>query len=104
LRYKVSLPGAYKLDHQWIKLIPVQCMEPPARDTVIETLIKGSRPPQNNHHRYGAPIHLMKLTRGILAACAGCWNEAGLPLPIKKEHIDSIVQTYWQYQLSSGGK
>ncbi len=50
---------------------------------------------------FDAPIHALKLARGLLAACAGCWPER-FPPPLDTNRLREIVNLYWEGE--KGGK
>lgn len=43
---------------------------------------------------FDAPIHALKLVRGLIAACAGCWEER-YPPPLNACQLQDIVDLYW---------
>lgn len=44
---------------------------------------------------YDAPIHALKLARGLVAACAGCWEDR-YPPPLNAHQLQEIVDLYWE--------
>jgi len=44
---------------------------------------------------FDAPIHALKLVRGLIAACAGCWPEH-FPPPLNAHQLQEIVDLYWE--------
>lgn len=43
-----------------------------------------------------APIHALRLARGVVAASTGCWRDMGLNPPLSADHLDRLVQLYWE--------
>lgn len=65
-----------------------------ARLKFIPTIIEGAMHAGFGHGNPDAPTHALKLARGLVAACAGCWAERYSP-PLDMQHIQSIVDIYW---------
>jgi hypothetical protein len=103
LRRYVCISGTFNIDDAWAMMLPLSCIQYSARSKLVENLVKGSRSPEKTTHRFDTPVHLLKLTRGIIAACAGCWENYGLMLPICQEDIDEIIKGYWHHISPLGG-
>ncbi len=42
-----------------------------------------------------APIHALRIARGLLAACGGCWQEQGFNPPLSANQIEKLAHLYW---------
>lgn len=49
----------------------------------------------SEEHIMDAPVHALKLTRGLVAACADCWPQQ-FQRPLANENIDAIIDVYHQ--------
>jgi hypothetical protein len=44
---------------------------------------------------WGAPIHVLRLARGLVFACAGRWKER-YTLPLSFGQINELIDLYWR--------
>ena len=49
----------------------------------------------SEEHIMDAPVHALKLTRGLVAACAGCWPQQ-FQSPLTNKGIDILIEIYRQ--------
>lgn len=61
------------------------------RQIVIDGALRAYERPTN----YDAPIHALKLARGLVAACAGCWEDR-YPPPLNAYQLREIIDLYWE--------
>lgn len=82
----------------WGALLP---LEPLAQANIVDLIVEGAlRIYKKDSHeisRLDAPIHALRLARGLLSASAGCWVEYGFTPPLKLHQLQRLVEIYWQY-------
>jgi hypothetical protein len=94
-RLRTYQPGEY-VEGNWGQLIPDTHLQLAARMRFIETIVKNARePPDDAEDDLDAPIHVLRLSRVLLAACAGCWEKDGFKLPLGMKDIDELICLYW---------
>ncbi len=67
---------------------------PAVRYHFRQILIDGALRAYKQPTEFDAPIHALKLARGLLAACAGCWPER-FPPPLNAHQLLEIINLYW---------
>ncbi|MBN1878200.1 MAG: hypothetical protein JXA33_28535 [Anaerolineae bacterium] len=77
----------------WAKEIP-NLADDETRREFISIIIKGVLDAEPTQEDWDAPIHALNLTRGFIAACAGCWPRC-YPTPLGIDHLKSLVSIYW---------
>jgi energy-coupling factor transporter ATP-binding protein EcfA2 len=92
--------GEYDSGYDWGKLIPTDYLEPAAQTNFVGTIVGEARKVYTEKEKIDgdgldAPIHLLRLARGLLAACAGCWREQGYLPPLNYNGIKELARLYW---------
>lgn len=96
LRERLSvLPGEFKPTTLGESL-PASAIEPATRRNLDTLIAKGAHRVYLQHAEdpEDAPVHLLRIARGVFAACAGCWPDEFAP-PISTNHVNSIINLYW---------
>lgn len=76
--------------------LPAECIEPSAKAQLVQTIVRHA---QLSRELDGmdAPVHALRLTRAILAACAGCFSALSDPavqLPLSVDRIEQLCLRY----------
>lgn len=87
--------GEYDSEYDWGKLIPTNCLEPAAQARFVETIVGGAMKAYEEKEDWGAPIHVLRLARGLVFACAGRWKER-YTLPLSFGQINELIDLYWR--------
>jgi energy-coupling factor transporter ATP-binding protein EcfA2 len=82
-------------EYDWGKLIPDAYLTPAAKSQFTTTIVNGARQTYQNGDGLDAPIHLLRLARGLMAACAGCWEPKGYTPPLDYNQIKELANIYW---------
>ncbi len=89
--------GVY-IGYDWGRYIPPKHLV--ARSEFVNAIVCGAaRVYQEKKSKMtdcDAPIHALRLARGLVAACAGCWKELGVEPPLRYDQIKAIVDIYWE--------
>ena len=101
VRKKVFEPGEFELSSQWIYYLCRDHIKSLPKDEPVKMLISASQSIYEKNDaghliHTDAPVHLLKLTRGILAACAGSWIRYGLSLNFELKDFSEIIRHYWE--------
>jgi hypothetical protein len=94
IRLRIGNIGEYTADN-WSARISDAYLTPRAKSILIKTIVEGARQTYERHDDIDAPIHALRLARGLIAACAGCWEEDGYIPPIDHVHLQKLVRIYW---------
>ena len=91
--------GEYDSEYDWGRLIPTDYLEPAAQTKFVRTIVSEARKVYTekgigNKDGLDAPIHVLRLARGLLAACAGRWKEQDRP-PLNYDEIKELARLYW---------
>lgn len=98
-RLKAHGRGEYDSEYDWGKLIPTDYLEPAAQTKFIRIIVSETRKvytETRDDDNLDAPIHVLRLARGLVAACAGCWAERGYKLPLSLNQISELTDLYWK--------
>jgi len=95
------MPGEFadasiRTDYDWSKHIPDTHLTPAAKDRFVEAIVEGALRTYGEEDDLDAPIHALRLARGLVAACAGCWEEWGYVQPLSLNQIGELVDLYWK--------
>jgi hypothetical protein len=85
----------------WALQIPVEHLERSAKREFIRIIVEGALRAYTHPTEFDAPIHALKLARGLIAACAGCWQEQ-FPPPLNAQQLQEIVNLYWEEEKYDG--
>jgi len=66
-----------------------------AKREFIPMILKGALRVPPAQRDLDAPIHALNLARGLIAACAGCWEDRFPPQSLDKENLQKIINIYW---------
>ena len=94
MRLKTGNIGEYA-SYDWSIRIPDAYLTPMAKKIFIKIIVDGARQTYVCQDDIDAPIHALKLSRGLIAACAGCWEEQGYVPPIDNKRLENLVGIYW---------
>ena len=102
-RLKAFTPGEYRADddgtgYEWGKLIPETHLERAAQTRLVEIIVQNAAnppPERQNKTDLDAPIHVLRLARSLVAACAGYWKQAGFKPPLTIRDIEMLTKIYW---------
>ena len=84
-------------EYNWGNFIPARCLKPAARTGFVKTIVGGAtRVYSEKENDLDAPIHVLRLARVLVAACAGCWGKYGCELPLNHDQIKALVNIYWK--------
>jgi hypothetical protein len=83
------------LDHtsNWAKRIPGLSYE--AQEKLIDLIVNGALRVNRDKENLAPPIHALRLARGFLAACSGCWKEYNNG-KLKVSDLEKIIDLYWR--------
>jgi hypothetical protein len=97
LRLKSSVQGASSndTDYDLGRFIPSSRLKAGARSLLAKTIAEGALRAYEANDSLDAPIHALRLARGLVAACAGCWKEAGYDPPLDHSQIQELIDCYW---------
>ncbi len=79
-------------DVAWGKKLPSQSVINPAKSQFVDIIIDTITKPEHKQSQYLTPLHALRLTRGLLAACAGSLDET---LPLDEITLREIARSYW---------
>jgi hypothetical protein len=83
-------------DVDWPDLIPDDYLDPKkAKHRLIPIILDGALRTSFRGVEVDAPIHALRLARGLVAACAGCWP-IRYPPPLNTTQLQEIVDHYWE--------
>jgi hypothetical protein len=86
-------------EYNWGKMMPSNVLEPGIKSEFVQAIVNGAtRVYQKKESDLDAPIHVLRLARSLLAACAGCWAEFGYQPPLTAEQIGELVDLYWNIE------
>jgi hypothetical protein len=71
-------------------------LEISARPKFVETIVKSALRTYEIGDDLDAPVHALRLARGLVAACAGCWKEYGYVPPLDIDSIRELAHIYWK--------
>ncbi len=97
----LEVKGEVGWESNWGMRIPDHYLTSLARKRLVGEIVASARRVYeqkgwgNGEGTWDAPIHLLKLARGLLAAAAGCWEEQGFPPPINGDQIATLIDLYW---------
>jgi len=94
-RLVIWRPGEFAAP-DWGELIPQAALEATAQKKLTETVVEAARKTYEQRSDLDAPIHALRLARGILAACAGCWSQYGYKPPLNYRQIRELADLYWK--------
>lgn len=99
-RLKAYNPGEFGFSeyYEWGRLIPEVYLEPTAQAQFVETIIQTARHPSEHgkdKNDLDAVIHVLRVARAFVAACAGCWEQQGYKPPLNLETIHKLANCYW---------
>jgi energy-coupling factor transporter ATP-binding protein EcfA2 len=80
----------------WTDLIPDTHMRPAAKKGLVDTIVQTAAKTYEEGGRLDAPVHALKLARGLVAACAGCWKRQGYEPPLSYGQIRELADFYWR--------
>jgi hypothetical protein len=81
-----------KENWEWVDRLPG--LSDTAKPHFVDKIVKAASC-ISEEHIMDAPFHALKLTRGLIAACAGCWPRQ-FQRPLTNEDIDAIIEIYRQ--------
>lgn len=102
LKLQSSLKGIVEGVEQvgdWVKLLPG--LQPAVRYHFRDIIVNGALRAYTQPTKFDAPIHALKLARGLIAACAGCWKER-FSLPLNAHQLQEIINLYWEEEICDG--
>lgn len=85
-------------EYDWSKLIPDTHLTPAAKSQFVPTIVNGARRAYQNGDGLDAPIHVLRLARGLVAACAGCWKDQGYTSPLDYNQVKELADRYWNIE------
>lgn len=77
-------------------------LKPAARSKFVEIVTKGALRAHSFEKEEGAPTHALRLARGLVAACAGCWKDHYEP-PLNIAQLEDLVECYWKAKGEEAG-
>ena len=80
-------------DDNWAQQIPDEYLRREAKPTFIEQIVEGAQRCQAMESKLAAPIHALRIARGLVAACAGVWESH--PPPLGRDDIKQLINLYW---------
>ena len=75
------------------QLIPSSILSRKARAQFVDILVEGARETYTRRHGLDAPIHALRLARGLIAECAR--REASQGTAMNESDLRSLVALYW---------
>jgi hypothetical protein len=94
----VEPPGRERYDWSDIPGLAVS-----AKPRFTETIIESALRTYSVEDIIDAPVHALRLARGLVAACAGCWKEQGYAPPLELDKITELADRYWQIKGEEDG-
>lgn len=100
-------PGGEFARYDWGRLL-LDCLTPLARAKFVEIIVtrvtyaklkKEGITDNEEEADLVSPIHTLRLVRGLIAACAGCWIEQGFVPPLGVDQLKTLAEIYWQAEL-----
>jgi len=91
----------YDWEYDWGRLIPEAHLEHAAQAQFVDTIIQKTMKVYEEEDDSAsacdldAPIPLLRLARGLIGACAGCWKEQGYVPPLNLSDIEKLTNLYW---------
>lgn len=82
-------------EYNWGKLMLGTHLKPTAKSQFTKIIVHGAIRAYKQKPDLDAPIHVLRLARGLVAACAGCWKEQFEP-PLDVDQLDALVNIYCQ--------
>ncbi len=76
----------------WAQLIPDKDLHPVAKLHLIDKIVNGALE-IGEKHVMDAPLHALKLARGLVAACGGVWPQYH---PVTMQAVNTIIELYRQ--------
>jgi energy-coupling factor transporter ATP-binding protein EcfA2 len=100
-RLAAWMPGEFadtsiQTDYDWSKHVPDTHLKPAAQSHFVQIVVEGALRTYDEKDGLDAPIHVLRLARGLVAACAGCWEEQGYVPPLGVDQIGELVDLYWK--------
>jgi hypothetical protein len=95
---QVSSPatGRPLTDYDWGRYLTAAHLEAPAQSQLVDVIIQGALRAYDLGDDLDAPIHALRLARGLLAACAGCWADSGYAPPLSVAQLHELTDLYWK--------
>jgi hypothetical protein len=93
-------PAVRDVDPHWLN-IPTNALSYDSRLEFMQIVVNGALRTYTQPTKFDAPIHALKLARGLLAACAGCWQER-FPPPLNAHQLQEIINLYWEEEKCHG--
>lgn len=92
-------PSVRHIPPHWLN-IPTNILSYDSRLEFMQIVVNGALRAYTHPTKFDAPIHALKLARGLLAVCAGCWKK--LQLPLSAHQLQEIVDLYWEEEKCDG--
>mgnify|MGYP000496678957 CR=1 FL=1 len=93
-------PSARHIDPHCLN-IPTNVLSYDSRLEFIQIVVNGALRAYTQPTKFDAPIHALKLARGLTAACADCWRKR-FPRPLNTQQLREIVNSYWEEEKCNG--
>lgn len=90
----ITQPSSQQIDFNWLN-IPTNGLKYDDRPKFIQIIVNGALRAYTHPTNFDAPIHALRLARGLIAACAGCWEDR-FPPPLNARQLQEIVDLYWE--------
>lgn len=91
-------PESLSEEWSWVELL-VRAGGIQTRDTrtIIDIITRGALQSyrKSPEDKIDAPVHALRLARGMVAACAGCWGTTEVKPPLNAEQCSKIIEQYW---------
>jgi len=81
-------------EYDWGKLIPDGHLTAAAKSQFVGAIVDGATRVYQKDDDLDAPVHVLRIARGLVAACGGNWQQYAPPL--RDEHIKELVDYYWK--------
>jgi hypothetical protein len=79
----------------WAQQIPLKHLTPNAKEKFIDLIVGESLHANPDNEGLDAPIHALRLARGLLAACSGCWERYS-DRALEVADLEEIIDLYWR--------
>jgi hypothetical protein len=78
-------------------IIPAGLLHDGARSSFLPVVARAALVGYETYRKESidAPIHALRIARGLLAGCAGCWQEQGFIPPLSANQLEQLTQLYW---------
>ncbi|MBN2005490.1 MAG: hypothetical protein JXA21_19180 [Anaerolineae bacterium] len=96
----ITQSSSQYIDSNWLN-IPANSLRYDDRQEFLQIIVNGALRAYTHPTNFDAPVHALKLARGLIAMCAGCWNDQ-ITLPLNAHRLQEIVNQYWEEEKCDG--